>query len=128
MTLNKTLPVILLAGLLVLFGAFLYSETIKAHASALDTPATVATTSVIAVSNTQIPVFATSTCASRIISTQASPIMIGFTDAQGFLPSGLQGFLQAASTTVSYPADQYGCKTFRIFGYAATNITVSESR
>lgn len=113
----------------VLFSAMLLSEIRYAHADATNIiPATVATTSLNAVTSTASVVFATSSCVSRIISTQASGIMIGFTDKQGFVPSGTQGFWQPASTTVSYDASQFGCGAVRIYSGTTQNITVSEAR
>lgn len=113
----------------LMFFGYLFSQI--NYARAADTnqnPATVATTSVNTVNTTASLVFATSTCASRTISTTASPIMIGFTDAQGFVPSGISGFVQAASTTVTYDASQYGCRALRVYSFTSGPITVQESK
>lgn len=123
----------LLAGVIalaitVLF-ALSYMSSQKANASAPSgLPATVATSSPIAVTNTQLLVFATSTCAARIIGTGVNGIMITFTDAQGFVPTATQGFWQAASTTVAYDSGQYGCGAVRIYSSVAQTLWVSESR
>lgn len=118
-----------IAALVAIFGFLAYATfSDKVHADATQVAATVATTSVSLVGTTPILVFATSTCASRTISTTASPIMIGFTDAQGFVPSGVSGFLQGASTTVSYDGDKFGCKTLRVYSFVSGTITVQESR
>lgn len=91
--------------------------------------ATIATTSNPTVGTSPAsPVVATSTCTSRIISTLASPIMIGFSDVQGFVPTALIGHPQAASTTVAYDSGLYGCGAVRIYSFAASTITVSETR
>lgn len=95
---------------------------------AVGVPSVVATTSIIAVSSSPILVFATSTCASRTVSTSGAGIMIGFSDVQGFVPSGSQGHWQGASTTVAYDSGQYGCGAVRIYSGTAQNITVSETR
>lgn len=91
-------------------------------------PATVATSSSPTINTTPAILFATSTCATRVITTVASPIMLTFSDVQGKVPSGTTGHLQAASTTVAYDADLYGCGTFRAFGFVSSAITVTESR
>lgn len=91
-------------------------------------PAQVATTSRAAVTNSASLLFATSSCASRIISTGASAVMLGFSDAQGFAPTGELGLVQLASTTVAYDSGLYGCDAVRIFSYAAQTVTVTESR
>lgn len=115
------------AVFVLLLLAFFTSQVTKASAPT-GLPATIATTSALTVTTTPILAIATSSCSARIISTTASPIMIGFTDAQGFVPSGVQGFLQAASTTVAYDSGQYGCGAVRIYSYVSGSITVSDSR
>ena len=52
---------------------------------------------------------ASSTCGTRIISTKASPILLTFSEKVNDLPTATRGHLQAASTTVSYKAEEYGC-------------------
>jgi hypothetical protein len=44
------------------------------------------------------------------------------------VPTALIGHLQAASTTVSYDSGIYGCNAVRIYSFASSIITVSESR
>lgn len=92
--------------------------------------ATVATSSQASVGTTATTIFATSTnCAARVISTVADPIMLTFNDYKGEVPSGTYGYLQAASTTVAYDAEIYGCGAFKAFGFTASNtIHVFESR
>lgn len=65
-------------------------------------------------------------CSSRIISTVAQPIMLSFhTD---ITPTALIGHLQAASTTVAYPSDDYGCGTVKAYGFnASSTLTISEA-
>lgn len=87
----------------------------------------VSTTSPATVTTTASLVFASSTCNSRIVTTYASPIMIGFTDLRGFVPSGMGGHLQLASTTVEYDSGIYGCAAWRIYSFASQAITVSET-
>lgn len=92
-------------------------------------PATLATSSISVVGTTASRVFATSTCTSRIITTAAKPVMLTFSDLNGYTPTGAFGHLQAASTTVSYDSGLYGCDAVKIFGFDSnTTITVSEFR
>jgi|CXWL01.1.fsa_nt_gi hypothetical protein len=87
----------------------------------------VSTTSPATVNTTASLVFASSTCNSRIITTYASPIMIGLTDLIGFVPSGVSGHLQLASTTVAYDSGIYGCSAWRVYSFTSQAITVSET-
>ena len=77
------------------------------------------------------PVAATSTCAARIVSTFGSAIRIGFRDAtisySSTRPNGHRGFVQAASTTVVYGAQDYGCDAFFIYSYSAATTTITET-
>lgn len=79
---------------------------------------------------TAISVFATSTCAARIVSTQVMPVMLTFSDITNQSPTGSFGLLQAASTTVAYDASLYGCGLVKIVGggIGATLISVYETR
>ena len=126
----KTLQTPLLAIAVVAAILFLgYSlSTVKA-ADSNGNPVTIATSTTAVVTNTAALVFATSTCSARVISTSGnSAIMIGFAERVGFVPNGLQGIWQAASTTVAYDGSQYGCGAVRIFSYGTQNITVQEGR
>lgn len=92
-------------------------------------PTSVATTSQSGVSTTATMIFSTSTtCASRIITTRAQPIMLTFSDYAGQTPTGSFGHLQPASTTSVYDSGQYGCGLTKAFGFAADTITVTETR
>lgn len=92
-------------------------------------PATVATTSQTTVGTTALMIFATSTCATRIVSTVAKPIMLTFSDYKGQTPTGTFGIYQAASTTVAYDSGQYGCNMVKAYGFdTTTTITVIETR
>ena len=118
-----------IAGAAMALLAILFFASTITHAEApAGLYATIATTSQMAVTPTQSLVIATSSCQSRIISTTASPIMIGFTDAKGFVPTALVGFLQPASTTVAYDAGMYGCGAVRIYSFVNSTITVAEGR
>ncbi len=123
-----TSAIVLVSGIILAFFAMaLYTDHARADTSAI--PGTVATTSVNGVTTTASLVYGSTTaCTARIISTGASPIMIGFTDKQGFVPTGLQGHLQPASTTVAYDSSQYGCNAVRIYSFVAQNITVSQTQ
>ena len=87
------------------------ADTLAGNAGNL--PANAASTTVVAMDQTVTsnPQFATSTwCSARIITTGSSTARIIFDDRQaGRRPAGNIGVLQAASSTVVYPAENYGC-------------------
>jgi hypothetical protein len=114
------------AGAVLLSVVYLSSTANASAPSGL--PATVATTSNPTVTATPGRNFATSTCATRIITTSASPIMITFSDFQGDVPTGSFGHLQAASTTVAYDSGQYGCNAVRIYSFTSQSVTLTETR
>lgn len=92
--------------------------------------ATLATTSNPTVTSTANLIIASSTCNARIITTYGSAVMITFADNFGTIggPTATFGHLQAASTTISYNADMYGCGAVRIYSFTTQAITVSDSR
>ena len=124
----------LIAGAMLLTAFLIFQQGVRpAFASAPSgLPATVATTS----QQTVVPgslnvsnfVFATSSCSARIVTTLAAPVMIGFSDRQGFTPTALLGHVQAASTTVAYDSGIYGCEAMRIYSFSTSTITVTETR
>ena len=119
-------PFVLIA---ILAAVFVLNDTMSAHASApTGLQSLIATSSNPAVSTTPVIVFATSTCAARVITTGASPIMITFADIAQGAPSGLYGHLQAASTTVVYDGGQVGCGALRVYSFTSQVISVSEAR
>ena len=91
-------------------------------------PSSIATSSNPTVGTTAVLLFATSTCASRVITTVASPVMLTFSDNQGKVPTAVYGHLQGASTTVVYDSGLYGCDAVRAYGFVSSAISVSESR
>ncbi len=87
--------------------------------------ARLATTSTIGVGPSEVKSLfdEKSFCASRVISTKSQAIMLGF----DFTPTLMSGFLQAASTTVVYPASQFGCTAVSAFGaVGSTTINLAE--
>lgn len=71
--------------------------------------------------------FATSsTCTSRIVTTKTAPILLGFMDSA--TATQQYGHLQAASTTVQYDSEIYGCGrwTARTADDSNTIISVTE--
>ncbi len=117
--------------LAVFVAGFLVHSTPKAKFGgfAAAGPATVATTTRFAlVAATAAAIEATSSCAARIITTYASPIMLTFDATSGQLPTGVFGFLQPASTTVAYDAGLYGCGLVTAYSFTAQTITVSDAR
>lgn len=128
LTLQKTLLTILALGLVLSIAYVLAGSPLARAGAPSGLPSTIATTSNPTVGTTAVLVFATSTCASRVVTTVASPVMITFSDAQGKIPTALFGHLQPASTTVAYDSGQYGCGAVRMYGFTSSAITVSESR
>lgn len=129
MTQKSYLPYAILTAVILLASYLIGASVSKVNAMAPSgLPASIATTSPAAVSTTASTIFATSTCAARIISTTASPVMLTFSENQSVVPTALFGVLQAASTTVAYDSGQYGCGAVQVYAFVAGNITVSESR
>ena len=96
--------------ILALVVGFSWKDTKKADAVAGQLSASVATSSTITVTaGTLVTAFATSTCASRIVTTNAEPIRFEFSDRDGFTLTSAVGHTQLASTTVAYDASVYGC-------------------
>ncbi len=128
MKLSQTsLFVLSLIALATIFAGSLFVLSARASAPA-GIPASVATTSPAIVGTTASTIFATSTCTARIISTQASPIMLTFGDNQGATPTGGYGNWQAASTTVAYDSGLYGCGAVKAYSYTASTLTLTETR
>ena len=116
-------------AVIALVAYILLSGAMTANASAPSgLPATVATTSVETLSTTALTLFATSTCAARIITTSGQAIMLTFSDNQGAVPTGSFGTLQAASTTVVYDSGHYGCGAVKGYSFASQALTLVESR
>ena len=88
----------------------------------------VATSSNPTLTTTAGILFATSTCSARIVTTVASPIMLTFSDFIGQTPTALFGHLQAASTTIVYDAEKYGCGSFKAYSFTTATVTVTETR
>lgn len=94
------------------------------------TPATVATSTFQAVvAATPELLFATSTsCSSRIITTQTNPVRLTFSDFTGQRPTSAGGVFQAGSTTIAYEAETYGCNAVYVYPYGTDTLTVIETR
>lgn len=91
---------------------------------------TVATSTFQAVTaGTAKRLFATSTlCSARIITTQAGAIKLTFSDFLGQRPTGINGHIQTASTTVAYDSKIYGCNTVWVYPYGTDTLTITETR
>lgn len=108
-----------------LFVAYLSSlQTKKVEASTYSGVATPASSSAQAIGTTARLLFATSTCASRVVSTRDQPVMLGFGEPVGFVPTAVNGVLQPASTTAVYEAETYGCGAVMIISGTVTASTV----
>ena len=124
--------VIALAVTLLMFFMFFTVQQSALSGAPSGIPTTVATTSQHLATPGSLNVISlligTSSCNSRIISTRASEVMLGFSDVQGFVPTASIGHQQAASTTVAYDSGSYGCGAIRVFSYATSTVTITESR
>ena len=100
-----------------------------------DSPGSVAasngSTTDFSIGTTAVRIFATSSCAARIISTDSSngTVNLTFSDFEGQRPTLGSGHVHATTTSTSYGAKDYGCGT----GYAISTslrtiqITVTET-
>jgi len=125
---NKKIFGIFIAFLLLVWTIIPASRPLGAAPSGLT--ATVATSSQASVGTTATTVFATSTnCSARVISTVEKPIMLIFSNYKGETPSGVYGYLQAASTTTIYDAEIFGCNALKVYGFdSSTTLTIMETR
>jgi hypothetical protein len=126
---NKTIIASLLTLVLILL-AILYNDKQSFRGATPGLESRIATSTLVRpVTTTQSILFATSTCATRFITTNAGGIYLSFSDDFS-VPTATSGHFQAGSTTVAYNAEEYGCKTFRAISAtgATVNVTVSESR
>lgn len=129
MTLNKTL--VLAALLLLAFGGVFYvlgSEARTTGASAYPGGETViaTTTNLSMAAVTPLLMIATSSgCTARTIGTGSSAIQLSFGSTTP--PTGLVGFPQAASTTVTYDSGQFGCGAVYGFSFIAQTVKVQDA-
>ena len=124
---------IILAGiaLVAVFGLGQYFASVnQANASAPSgLQATIATSSFQGVViNTAELVFATSSCSSRTITTGDTNVRLVFSDVLGQRPTGTNGHLQVASTTVTYDSGLYGCDAVWVYPYGTATLTLTEAR
>mgnify|MGYP001612020141 FL=1 len=145
MIINKILAS--LAGLVLLLSAYVSgldsgvntNRVLGGAANGL--PAVIATSSQPTVGTTAVALWSAGNsngnCSSRVISTQGKAIMLSFGDRPNYpagnrattTVSGTLGFLQAASTTVTYDASVYGCGSVSAYGFdSSTTITIAEFR
>lgn len=129
----KKIITIALVFALAFWVGFNFKNTEKADAVAGQLPATIATSSTVTVTAGAVVVaFATSTCSTRIVTTNAEPIRFEFTDIDGFTLATGVGHTQLGSTTVAYDGSVYGCGRWAVTNAGPTENTatfqVSESR
>lgn len=129
MTLAQKTLVGVLALLALVFSVGLLQTQQADASSPAGLPASVASSTALTMAATTASmVVATSSCNARIISTQASPIMLTFSDYANQTPTAGFGHLQAASTTVVYDSGQYGCGLVKAYSFTAQTITVTDVR
>lgn len=73
-------------------------------------------------SQTSTQLYATSTCASRIIGQASSSLRAVFQDNAVF-PSGTFGHIHSGSTSVAYDSGIYGCGLWRIYNPSDSEVT-----
>lgn len=91
--------------------------------------ADVASTSALVIGTTADFITATSTCVSRIVTTDGNTgVMFTFGDETGQTPNlaGTLGHFQAASTTIVYDSGTYGCGRWKAISDPASAITITE--
>lgn len=138
---SYALPLTLTAlAILVLAGVLLVKPTATALGGAFTGTSaylqSAATTSVNSFTGTTTPavtLFSAKTdgsCKSRVVSVPGtSPIVISFGDTSilsSTTLSTISGVLQAASTTVTYDGELYGCGRMTARAWATTTVTTSE--
>lgn len=123
---NRIIQLSIIVGMIVLTAMLLTEKTFGSAPSGL--PAILATSTSITVGTTASNAIATSSCAARIITSRAQPLMLTFGDYSNQTPTGTFGHLQAASTTVVYDSGQFGCGLVKVYAFAADTITVTETR
>lgn len=117
-------------GLIVGFLALLGYNVSSNLGASTNVTATVATSSFQTVTaGTAQRLFATSTlCSTRIITTQGSAIKLTFSDFLGQRPTGINGHIQTASTTVVYDSEHFGCNSYWVYPYGTDTLTITETR
>lgn len=124
---TKTFVIIGLAAFIL--GIFLSAPSKQYGAAVMGLSARLATSSNVTVSTSVGGnIFATSSCAVRIISTGNSGIMLTFSDITGESPSASVGHWQGPSTTVAYDGGQYGCGAVKAYSGVSQTLKVSETR
>ena len=110
----------------ILAGCFFYFGQSPSLGSAASNQAGYATSSTIQVGpDLDKTLFAENRdCANRVISTVASPVMLSFHSTIN--PSGTLGHVQAASTTVEYDSDLFGCRAVTAYAFSSTTISLIE--
>ena len=87
-------------------------------------PATVYSAGTTSVGTTDVQLAATTTmCAARIVSTQGSNVMLGFSALNGSTTSAIYGIEQLASTTVAYDSGLYGCGQLSAYSFSTAVVT-----
>ncbi len=126
---NKIL--LALAGAVIVALSFLIFWDNKEVAEARQWPGYIATfaTSTPSQSVTAATVellFASSSCSSRVIGTRTGEIRLTFRDTGADRPTGQAGFSQAASSTVVYDAETFGCGAVYVYPFVTETLSVME--
>lgn len=129
---NTTHWLLALAGVAIVFLSYLALYNQPEPAQGATWPGSIAAIATSSFQSVTIDaaelLFATSSCSTRTIGTRGDAIKLTFSDYRGERPTINNGFPQAASTTVSYDAEQYGCGAVWVYSYGTQTVTIAETR
>src|SRR3990167_3254587 len=122
---KKTLSFISVLVLLVLAVVGFWTVSEPAESSAPPgLQVNVATSSTFLIGNIAKILTATTTCSARIITTTGNAVMLSwYANALQGTSTPIIGTIQAASTTVAYEAQTYGCGQMSVLGVTFSNGT-----
>lgn len=108
-------------------------ETLSAQTAGEQSSVYIATTTEVGPQQNKTLFTSNTLCTSRVISTAASPLMLSLGESVNpngvtITPTGSLGHIQAASTTVAYPAELFGCGTVTAYAFSSSTITTAELR
>lgn len=115
----------------IAFALVPFISPVSASSDGVPASQRVATTTEVGPQQTKTLFAAGTPCGSRVIRTQGQEIYLLFADpTNGDLASttlsAVAGFFQAASTTVAYDSNVYGCGRMTAEATASTTITIAE--
>jgi hypothetical protein len=135
-TKKQTLIIVFIFGIVLIFGFWIVNKksavpdtsSVSLKGAPAGMAAITASTSRLTVGTNAAQIIATSTnCVSRIVTTKGQDVWFSFADgaAPGIGVNDISHY-QAASTTLLYDAETYGCGLWKAIAETATNITLTE--